>query len=501
MEGTMATVLDWPPLSKCTYEWCCGTMILAVIIVVNYLLIRLSMRNAVVRDKKYIMGLFENDYYGAPVPKRSILVKNICGRVSDEETKEFISKQIDQNINRIKNFLNGDSDGNILGINSSWGSGKTTSVLIAINETESKRNRYIYESTFKYSNNIGEYISDILMNLKVTMREIGILKFPSYCRIDDLAKNLDSSIAKTLANTVKTVFSPISLSTDIICELNKKYSESGCKKTIFIIIDDLDRLAGEDLIPVLSLLSGLRKLKFVKVIIPADYDTLVEILKNSNVAEPKRFIEKYLPSQRMISLNSDYDLVTGVILKKLFYAQKGWVKNVDGAAPALAAIFLRLLANRLKSETKDMNNIRFSWLPTKTSHNVPGNMNEVTTQILRAPIVLEKSCDNFWERYSWRTNYNNISRFQDILVAMDKKIGASNVRLLSCFDREDYIEVVDSWIFDYMETRWGIFGFTIRDLLDILNSIEYDNLPKEVTEQFAHTFNQLFPENEIKIMR
>lgn len=502
IESTMPAVLDWRFFTKCIYEWGWEVIIIAVVIVTNYFLIKLAMKNIVIRDKKYIMSLFGYGYYGAPAPKRSILVENICGRVSDEDTKKFVSGQIDRDVDKIKDFLNRKSDGDVLGINSRWGSGKTTSVLIAINETRNDKNRYIYESTFKYSNNIGEYISDILMNLKVTMREIGILKWLPYYRIDDLAKNLDSSIAKTFTNMIKTAFSPISLSTDIVCELNKRYHNSRCKKIIYIIIDDLDRLTGKDLIPILSLLSILRRLIFVKVIIPADYDVLVRILEKNDVVDSQRFIEKYLPAQRMISLNSGYDLAIGIILRKLFHAQKKWDKDTYGAAPALAAIFLRLLANKLKSETKDMDNVRYSWLPKNSAdESVPKGMNEVTTQILRAPKILQKYCDDFWQKYSWRTYYNNISRFEDILVAMDKKMGKTSMRLLRVFEKEDYIEVINSWIFDYMRTRWEIFGFTIRDLLDILNSIDYSNLPKETTEQFVYVFNQLFPENKIEILK
>ena len=62
---------------------------------------------------------------------------------------------IQDNIRPIKNFLqNNNNSGNILTIDAPWGTGKTTTILLAI-ESEQKdnstiRHRYIYESAFKY---------------------------------------------------------------------------------------------------------------------------------------------------------------------------------------------------------------------------------------------------------------------------------------------------------------------------------------------------------------
>lgn len=53
-----------------------------------------------------------------------------------------------------------------------------------------------------------------------------------------------------------------------------------------------------------------------------------------------------------------------------------------------------------------------------------------------------------------------------------------------------------------MEKWWDIFGFTIRDALDIWESIrQKEELPKDRAEQFVYIFNQLFPDRQIKTMK
>ena len=75
------------------------------------------------------------------------------------------------------------------------------------------------------------------------------------------------------------------------------------------------------------------------------------------------------------------------------------------------------------------------------------------------------------------------------------------IRISEAFSDEEYSDIIDPWIFNFMEQRWDIFGFTIRDAIDVLESIEYDNLPKNPAEQFVHVFNQLFPDDQMKTIK
>ncbi|MBR5621489.1 hypothetical protein IKW75_03365 [Candidatus Saccharibacteria bacterium] len=502
---TFPSVLEWPFMTKCAYCICSATIFVVTTVWLGHAAaVKVFFKKEIKRNRGYVQELFSSAYYGAAATKRRQLVEDIYGeKIDDAEALQLVSKRIDGNINRVKAFLAEDSHKkeNVLGVNSGWGSGKTTTVLIAIDETDNPKNRYVYESVFKYSGNISEFINDILGALESTIDEFGI---DTGRHLREIIKNLDTNFARTLLNFMKNPPSLVSLTTESIMEINEAYENKGVENKIFLIIDDLDRLNGEDLVRIFSLLSTLRRFKFLRIIILADYSILVEILRRHNVVEPQKFIEKYLPAQKMLKLDSGYNMATGVVLDKFFYAQDGWNRDHDGALPALAAVLFYLLAKRLRAETATRSNVRFRWLPDGIGDRaLPDDLDEVTSQILGIPVIMRKNSGELAENYTWRTYYNNIARLEDVLVALDRRIGETNtkVRVLSNFRVEDYVELIDSWIFGYMQTRWDIFQFTLRDLLDIVSSVDYGNLPKDSAEQFAYVFNQLFPNNEIKVVK
>ena len=171
----------------------------------------------------------------------------------------MITGYIDDNIEPIKKFLKSKTE-NVLIIDSIWGSGKTSCVMIAIDEFEEQNKgkdeyRYIYESAFKYANGLSEFIEDIIDSIKdiLMLEGINIERQSSA-----VVRNLDKDLAKFLFSYMKGGDN-IALSSSLIYRINNKYKKKKSAIQIIIILDDTDRLSAEDIVKVLSLLSLLRR--------------------------------------------------------------------------------------------------------------------------------------------------------------------------------------------------------------------------------------------------
>lgn len=158
-------VLECDFVNKTSYYVISLVLIFGLLILVVRIIFKKIAPRRVVRDKDYILDLFDDRGSSSPVPTREALIKNIYGEgwdMKDEESYKSISEAIDNNVERIKEFLVSDDRNNILSLNGEWGSGKTTALLIAINETDDDNNRYIYEAAFKYTSNLDEFFNDLL---------------------------------------------------------------------------------------------------------------------------------------------------------------------------------------------------------------------------------------------------------------------------------------------------------------------------------------------------
>ncbi|MBR6532682.1 hypothetical protein IKT64_02850 [Candidatus Saccharibacteria bacterium] len=509
ISNTFPQILDCSIINKATYSWIIlVTWVLLSILLGEHIYSFLN-PETIQRDKNFILELFKNRGYGSPISTRIRLIEKIYGKSEiDEKVKQSLDELIDKNINPIKEFLEESGDKHVLCINGKWGSGKTTSLLIAINETENN-NKYIYESAFKYSGSENEFIKDLLSTLNDTTLKMGMKNRDD---IDSLIKNLDSSPQKTIGNFMRNHKETNLPSSELIYKLNRQYENLKTEELIYIIIDDIDRLQGKEIIDILAVLSILKNLVFVRVIIPADLDVVCKALDTYRVVESQRFIEKYLPSQMSIKLSSNYDMVEKILLDKIDHTGGTWEKaSPNEARPALAAIFIGILAKRLEDETRNYKSenksVRYAWLSNAPNpQRLPDNINEPLFQLLQTPLII-RAKESFRDKYVWNTNYNNITRFKDVIYAIKKRLGergrsATYISINEHFSDEEYSDVIDSWIFDYMEKRWDIFGFTIRDALDMWESIrQKEELPKDRAEQFVYIFNQLFPDRQIKTIK
>lgn len=100
----------------------------------------------IIRNKMYVLKLFQDRAENGPAPTKKILAERIFGEIGDADNRKelvIVSEMVAKNVDPILNFLRCDNMNRILCVDGRWGSGKTTSLLIAINECNITRNRYI----------------------------------------------------------------------------------------------------------------------------------------------------------------------------------------------------------------------------------------------------------------------------------------------------------------------------------------------------------------------
>jgi len=494
------SVLDWGFVTRKAFLLLILALCMIGITTIAIVLYKSCAKKIYIRNAHYIERLLSSNNSGEPACNREELAKRIYGdKRKNPNIPKKINSLIDESISPIKKFLSEGGNDNILMINAKWGAGKTTCLLIAINEAGQEDNRYIYESAFKYRVNRGELFGDVLIALRETLSELDI---KANNPIDSIIRNLDKDINNTLLNVLKKRNEVDVLSSDAVYRINEKYRKRKIANKIFIIIDDLDRLKGEDIVNILSFLSILRRLEFVRIIIPADRAVVCSALKTDGIVEPQLFIEKYLPSQKEVRIKSNYEMAYSVI-EKMIRGRKG-NKGKD-VHPAIEAIFLKMLANEMKRQTFGFKNYRHQWLQVGAKGAVKkiDLVNEQIRQILSIPTIIEARNKGDAEKYRWSAEYNNIRETQNIVYGLQEKVGSLErptiINKWRLFSDNDYNYAVKSWTMDYMEKRWDLFGFTIREARNTLSGINFEQLPEDELEQFISIYNQYNPTRKIDI--
>ena len=494
------SVLDWSFVTREVFRLFVLVLFMIIIMAIAIVLYKICAKKIYIRNAHYIERLLSSNNSGEPACNREELAKRIYGdKRKNPNIPKKINSLIDESISPIKKFLSEGGNDNTLMINAKWGAGKTTCLLIAINEAGQEDNRYIYESAFKYRVNSGELFGDVLTALRETLLELGV---KANNPIDSIIRNLDKDINNTLLNVLKKRNEVDALSSDAVYRINEKYRKRKIINKIFIIIDDLDRLKGEDIVNVLSFLSILRRLEFIRIIIPADRAVVCNALKADGIMEPQLFIEKYLPSQKEVRIKSNYEMAYSVIAKMIRGRKGNKGKDVR---PAIEAIFLKMLANEMKRQTFGFKNYRHRWLQVGAigAEEKIDFINEQIRQILSIPTIIRSNNKEGAEKYRWSTKYDDMRETQNVVYALQERIGGpENPTIINkwrLFSADDYNYAVKTWITDYMEKRWDLFGFTIRESRNTLSGIKFEQLPEDELEQFVFVYNQYNPTRKIDI--
>lgn len=472
-------------------------------IIASFALIKLYVERILNGIKKYsysyILETMSQKYYGAPASNSEELAKKILGydypkELNADDLNE-IEEIIDKNKEKIKIFLHKSNEKQeILFIDSLWGTGKTTTLLLALNDAKYfYENRYIYESAFKYTNNIGEFGNDLIGSIIKSLREMG-------CYIpNNQQAQLVANIFSGPKSIVDTVIGADQnyLTNEIIHKINKKFKILGINRELYIIIDDLDRLQGEDIIKILSILSMLRKMSFVKLIILADRSKLIENLRNYRVIDPEIYIEKYLPSPISVKIEAGYYLA-----EKICLAHFRKASGINNCKPAFAAVLMKVLSNKLIQYTDSQSDRIIVWPRNyNTNPNMVEGLPRQAIEILNIPsLISDIAVDGnklFDSAYTWGNARIRVNDFASIITKL--KLRNSNTYITQIFGKKEYEEVIASWIFDYASKNWESLGITIRDVMDVLRITDSHGYSKYAAIQFTQCFNQLFPEDKILI--
>lgn len=472
------------------------SMWLMVAVVAGIIVARESIKPC--RDAKYLCESLKSGDIRAPMVDFEQLVSRVIGGCSDSGCRLRIRDLLAQNIEPIEEFLTGDStDRKVLLVEGLWGSGKTTNVLVAINNMKEKQPdiRYIYESVFKYSDNIVEFEKDALEALCDVMDE---MKLKSGAMLTAMARNLDSDPLKTVASIFRENLMPSNklLTSDLVYDINKRYDKVKKKQfSVVLILDDLDRLQGDDMVRVLSFLSVVRRLRFVRIIIPVDLDAVVYALKRADVYEPGSFIKKYLPECAMVKVKSDYEIIEQIALRTIRGLQNRRVGSGVDFRAAWAAILMKLFSKKLRDNAVKHGwaDLRFFWLAPADVVGVtmPDELDGASRNIMRFAGERVRHCLYEGRRYDWGFDMQNgVQYLEDVVLKTVQR--SEGFPVYQHFDVDAYDGLVASWVFEFASECWECSAICLRDVMETVNSCDLSVLSLGREEQFRQVFNQLF---------
>lgn len=470
-----------------------------------------------VRDATYLCNSLRSDDPRLPSVSINQQVARILG--TDEIAlsgdlatfQSIVQNLVLENVTPILQWLNlqgSSSMSRVLVVGGVWGSGKTSSILMAVDSIDELRcgnMRYIYESAFKYCASVREFSQDILEALHEILMEMGIHTEEA---ISSIARNLDPDPLKTLEGVVKNnVFKSNKLLTsDLILQINQKYDSVKKRRRlrVVVILDDLDRLQGDELLSALSLLSILRRLKFVSIIVPVDLRAISYALARVSVYSPEDFIKKYLPEQESVEIKSDYEIIEQTALQFIMGKQEILPKDGTQYCAVWAAVLVKMVSARLHQNATNSehpwneNGLRWLGMPRGVDATFPAGMDDESIRIVRGVkrhldrVFLNMGPGSVSKKYKWELSKvatGGVQRFRNFILA----ISYSNDALV--FDKtlsnEAYDDLIGSWIFDFARENWDDLSIALRELLDILNHCDLSGLSVEQGEQFSQVFDQL----------
>ncbi len=290
---------------------------------------------------------------------------------------------------------------------------------------------------------------------------------------------------------------------------------------ILVILDDLDRLQGEDTIKALSLLSVLKRLRFIKLLLPMERNAVIEHLSKASVHNPKEFINKYLPEQATLTLINDYQMIESIVAKKIegVWRSKGHISfNNSLVRPVFGALLIKLFSDKMaavldkdtaaQTQKVIMPAWAEEWLtPPYSLDSYPietGNDSlDIFMQAPKQLCAVLRNTSGGQEEFRWQSGPND--KFEDMIVKLvDSK---NKERLLAQEASISFYErYVESWIFRYAEQNWELFHIQLRDILGEIAESDIEKQPNAFTgidgtiknEVFTRTFNLLFPERRLK---
>lgn len=465
--------------------------------------------NHKIRDHNFLTKILKAPYFAAPISSLDDLVHKVAGDIShNSEEYRLLKETVQNSIVQIKSFFEGDiSNNKALCLDGVWGSGKTSSVLLAIDmlDDSTKSNyRFIYESATRYIGGIYDYERDVISSIGDVCAEKGIYNTKDW---RDLLSNIGSDNVSNMCNialfaTRKQSITP--LTTEVIASINDQYYETGGTWQLVIILDDIDRLPPEDVYKAITFLSILRRFHFARIVVPAD-KTIIQSQLNRLLIDTREdnehprgeYIAKYLPEQSTIKVHAIYQYCEKIVTDMV----KSRVKSDGIGIPCAvwAAMLIKVFSLRENKIEK-----KVSLVPDQ---DIGWNLRSANSSLgLKQKTEIKYNIVNtlLKDGFEWTGNWTK-APFEDIVYKMKKqKSGSRDITIRHDFDEDFYTNGIASWIFEYAEKCFSRYPndemLTFRTIINIFYSIEPTliNMTSQV-DAFVTTFNALFPTKQISL--
>ena len=234
--------------------------------------------------------------------------------------------------------------GVVLSVEGTWGSGKTTFMNLALAEIANENVVIIkYDSLFygNVSEATGIFIDNIFRTVRdtfgVELRDTGIAEniSPSFELSNGLPRfNLNFNFDKTRR--------PTELIKDKLADSLRKINGK-----VIIVIDDLDRVSGDDVVHFLRIVRVLRELPNFVVILPVDKGALEDLLAGSRIASPRKYLEKIIDWS--IAVDPEISTTRTLFEKKVINSIEGAVDH-SSIEELWRMVLLELALNTLDTE-------------------------------------------------------------------------------------------------------------------------------------------------------
>ncbi len=475
------------------------------------------MKRSAVRDADYMKGMLRSSNKRTAMVSVFEAVATMLGTEEAESDRKEIEKLLRANFEPIREFIRAERcEYDVLVVSAPWGDGKTSNVLMAVDDLDSKvqeKRRYIYCSLFNYTHGLARFHRDILGNLEDVLREWGIEDRRGFAA---LGNYVGADMSKALAGLVDELVggNEMVLADGLIKGINDQYVEKFERRTdkdrsqLVVIIDDLDRMTGEEIRQVLSLLGMLRKLSFVKIIVPMEPKAVAQQLEHLGVYQPQHYVNKFLPEQCAIKLRSKYQMVEEILLRQIRHRSRVRGVEIGRFRPALAAVLMRYLVDILEHDSENWTGFsRIDWgmvaeeNPVRMEWGAPSDASNATYTILDAADemsdAMDAARDGKVRRYI--PDKPSLDKMQSLEQIFGSIIYSQSGKksVAERFTNDVYNVLVGSWIFDFVGRNWDTFGITLRELKDLLGRCNLDNVSMNPGKQFCDVFNQYFPEENL----
>ncbi|MDN5275917.1 MAG: putative P-loop ATPase [Candidatus Saccharibacteria bacterium] len=238
---------------------------------------------------------------------------------NDPNSIPFIGKvkEMQMALREVFALENYKSKGVVLSVEGTWGSGKTTYMNLALSELEDESAIFIkYDSLFY--GNVSEATSIFIDDIFKKVRE----SFGVELNEGGIAKNISPKLelGTGLPRLSLDLSKPKRAPTELIKDnLAKKLRKIDGK--VVVVIDDLDRVSGGDVVHFLRIVRVLRELPNFIIILPVDKKALEDLLQGSSIANPRKYLEKIIDWS--IGIDPEIPTAKTLLTKKVINGSNG----------------------------------------------------------------------------------------------------------------------------------------------------------------------------------